>query len=148
MARLRPILGVILAAIATLIVSCGGTAPKQPLTYTPEILQKVQIYAPAVDNLRERFPELQGYIQAKDWVNVGSFIHGPLGEMRAQMNRLAATLLPKDAEQAQALAKEVYAHLERLDQASVENNQVLAGQEYRNALDDFDAFLNLIPSNG
>ncbi|HEY9764413.1 MAG TPA: photosystem II protein PsbQ [Trichocoleus sp.] len=148
MARFRPILGVILAAIATLIVSCGGAPPKQPLTYTPEILQKVQIYTPSVQALRERFPELQGYIQQKDWVNVGSFIHGPLGEMRAQMNRLSATLLPKDAEQAQQLAKEVYVHLERLDQAAFDKNQVIAGQEYRNALDDFDAFLNLIPSNG
>jgi photosystem II protein PsbQ len=148
MARFRPILGVILAAIATFIVSCGGAAPKQPLTYTPEILQRVEIYSAPVNDLRERFPELQSYIQDKDWVNVSSFIHGPLGEMRAQMNRLAATLLPKDAEQAQQLAKEVYVHLERLDQAAAENNQVIVGQEYRNALDDFDAFLNLIPSNG
>ncbi|MBD0335229.1 MAG: photosystem II protein PsbQ [Cyanobacteria bacterium Co-bin13] len=148
MARFRPILGIILAAIATFIVSCGGAAPKQPLTYTPEILQRVQIYAPAVNDLRDRFPELQNFIQEKDWVDVSSFIHGPLGEMRFQMNRLASTLLPKDADQAKQLAKEVYVHLERLDQAASEGNQVIVGQEYRNALDDFDAFLNLIPSNG
>lgn len=148
MARFRPILGVILAAIATLIVSCGGAAPKPPATYTPEILQKVQLYAPAVSDLRERLPELEAYIQDKDWVNIGSFIHGPLGEMRTQMNRLAATLLPKDAAQAKLLAKEVYVHLERLDQAAADNNQVIAGQEYRNAIDDFDVFLDLVPSNG
>lgn len=146
MARFRPILGVILAAIATLIVSCGGAAPKAAPTYTPDVLQNVQLYTPAVVELRDRFPELQSYIQDKDWVNVGSFIHGPLGEMRTRMNRLAATLLPKDAAQAKELAKEFYVHLERLDQAASENNQVLAGQEYRNALDDFDTFLSLVPT--
>ncbi|HEY9738687.1 MAG TPA: photosystem II protein PsbQ [Trichocoleus sp.] len=146
MARFRPILGVILAAIATLIVSCGGAAPKAPLTYTPEVLQKVQLYTPAVVELRDRFPELQGYIQDKNWVDVGSFIHGPLGEMRARMNRLAATLLPDDAAKAKELAKEFYVHLERLDQAASEENQVRAGQEYRNALDDFDTFLSLVPT--
>lgn len=146
MARFRPILGVILAVIATFIVSCGGTAPKQPTTYTPAILQQVEIFAPRVVELRERFPELEVPIQDKNWVDVSSFIHGPLGELRARMNRLAATLLPKDAAQAKELAQNLYVHLERLDEAAVNNNQVIAGQEYRNALDDFDAFLKLIPT--
>lgn len=146
MARFRPLLGVILAVIATFIVSCSGPAAKQPTTYTPDILQQVQIFTPGVTELRDRLPELEDSIQQKNWVDVSSFIHGPLGELRARMNRLAATLLPQDAAKATALAQDLYVHLERLDEAAKQNQQVIAGQEYRNALDDFDAFLSLVPT--
>ncbi|MEP0948480.1 MULTISPECIES: photosystem II protein PsbQ [Cyanophyceae] len=146
MGRFRPLLGILLAVVASCLVACGGPAAKIPTTYTPELLQQVELYTPAVAELRDRFPELQGYIQQKDWVNVQSFIHGPMGEMRMRVNRLAGTLLTKDKPQAQSLAKEIYTHLERLDEAAANNQQVIAGQEYRNALDDFDAFLSLVPT--
>ncbi len=146
MGRFRPLLGILLAVVATCLVACGSPAAKIPTTYTPEILQQVELYTPAVATLRDRFPELEGYIQQKDWVNVQSFIHGPMGEMRARVNRLAGSLLVKDQPQAQALAKEIYTHLERLDEAAASNQQVIAGQEYRNALDDFDSFLSLVPT--
>ncbi len=146
MGRFRPLLGILLAVVASCLVACGGPAAKIPTTYTPEILQQVELYTPAVAELRDRFPELQGYIQQKDWVNVQSFIHGPMGEMRTRVNRLAGTLLTKDKPQAQSLAKEIYTHLERLDEAAASNQQVIAGQEYRNALDDFDSFLSLVPT--
>jgi photosystem II protein PsbQ len=146
MGRFRPLLGILLAVVASCLVACGGPAAKIPTTYTPEILQQVELYTPAVAELRDRFPELQGYIQQKDWVNVQSFIHGPMGEMRSRVNRLANTLLTKDKPQAQSLAKEIYTHLERLDEAAANNQQVIAGQEYRNALDDFDSFLSLVPT--
>lgn len=146
MGRFRPLLGILLAVVASCLVACGGPAAKIPTTYTPEILQQVELYTPAVAELRDRFPELQSYIQQKDWVNVQSFIHGPMGEMRTRINRLAGTLLTKDKLQAQTLAKEIYSHLERLDEAAANNQQVIAGQEYRNALDDFDSFLSLVPT--
>jgi photosystem II protein PsbQ len=146
MGRFRPLLGILLAVVASCLVACGGPAAKIPTTYTPELLQQVELYTPAVAELRDRFPELQGYIQQKDWVNVQSFIHGPMGEMRTRVNRLAGTLLTKDKPQAQSLAKEIYTHLERLDEAAANNQQVIAGQEYRNALDDFDSFLSLVPT--
>ncbi|WP_228053236.1 photosystem II protein PsbQ [Nodosilinea sp. LEGE 07298] len=146
MGRFRPVLGILLAIVATCLIACGGPATKIPTTYTPEILQQVELYTPGVATLRDRFPELEGYIQDQDWRNVQSFIHGPMGELRTRVNRLAATLLTKDQPQAESLAKELYGHLERLDEAAVNGQQVVAGQEYRNALDDFDAFLNLVPA--
>ncbi|MBE9111088.1 photosystem II protein PsbQ [Nodosilinea sp. LEGE 07298] len=139
-------MGILLAIVATCLIACGGPATKIPTTYTPEILQQVELYTPGVATLRDRFPELEGYIQDQDWRNVQSFIHGPMGELRTRVNRLAATLLTKDQPQAESLAKELYGHLERLDEAAVNGQQVVAGQEYRNALDDFDAFLNLVPA--
>ena len=147
MGRFRPFLGLLLAVIAAGLVACGGgPASKAPTTYTPAVLQQVELYSPGVATLRDRFPELESYIQNQDWVNVQSFIHGPMGELRARGNRLAATLLPQDKSQAQALAQELYAHLERLDEAATNRQQVIAGQEYRNALDDFDSFLSLVPT--
>jgi photosystem II protein PsbQ len=139
-------LGIVLAIVATCLVACGGPAAKIPTTYTPTMLQQVELYTPAVTELRDRFPELEGYIQKRDWVNVQSFIHGPMGELRARLGRLGNTLLVKDQPQAKELAKDLFVHLERLDEAAASNQQVVAGQEYRNALDDFDAFLSLVPS--
>jgi photosystem II protein PsbQ len=146
MGRFRPLLAIVLAVVVTCLMACGGPAVKVPPTYTPEVLQRIELYRSGVDSLRDRFPELQGYIQNQDWVNVQSFIHGPMGELRARVNRLAASLLLRDQPQAEALAKEIYGHLERLDEAAANGQQTAAGREYRNALDDFDSFLSLIPS--
>lgn len=145
--RYRAVLGIVLAAIATLLVSCGGpgdtaTAP----TYTPEKVEQIQVFATGVQTLRDRFPELEEYIQTKDWVNIRSFIHGPLGELRARLGRVSARLLPQDAAPAQALAEDLAVHLEGLDAAAASFNQIEAGTQYRLALDDFDAFLTLIPA--
>ncbi len=146
MGRFRPLLGIVLAIVATCLVACGGPAAKIPTTYSPTMLQQVELYTSPVTDLRDRFPELEGYIQAKDWVNVQSFIHGPMGELRARLGRLSNQLLVKDQPQAKTLAQDLFGHLERLDEAAATNQQVIAGQEYRNALDDFDAFLNLVPA--
>ena len=145
MGRFRPLLGIVLAIAATCLVACGGPAAKIPTTYSPTMLQQVELYTSPVTDVRDRVPELEGYIQAKDWVNVQSFIHGPMGELRARLGRLSNQLLVKDQPQAKSLAQDLFGHLERLDEAAATNQQVIAGQEYRNALDDFDAFLNLIP---
>ncbi|HEY9888777.1 MAG TPA: photosystem II protein PsbQ [Candidatus Obscuribacterales bacterium] len=143
--RFRSLLSLALAAIATFIVGCGGANVSQPTTYSPDQLAQMEIYAPRVTELRDRFPELEAYIQKKDWVNIGSFIHGPMGELRARLGRVAVRLLPQDATKAKALADEIAVHLERLDAAASAYNQIEAASQYRQALDDFDAFLSLIP---
>ncbi|WP_008309816.1 photosystem II protein PsbQ [Leptolyngbya sp. PCC 6406] len=144
--RYRPILGLLLAVIATVLVSCGGPSVTQVPTYTPDTIAQIQSFNAGVITLRDRFPELEDYIQNKDWVNIRSFIHGPLGELRARLGRVTARLLPQDASQAKTLAESLAVHLERLDAAAAEYNQVVAGTQYRLALDDFDAFLQLVPS--
>ena len=146
MTRYRALLSVVLAAIATFVVGCGGPSTANAPTYTPDKLAQIEIYTPGVESLRERFPELEGYIQTKDWVNIGSFIHGPMGELRVRLGRVASRLLPQDAAAAKALADEIGVHLEKLDAAATDYNQVEAGKQYRLALDDFDSFLNLIPA--
>lgn len=145
MARFRSFLGFLLAVLAVCIVGCGGAKVSQPTTYTPEQMAQVETYSSAVLELRDRFPELEQYIQTKDWVDISTFIHGPMGELRVKLGRLAARLLPQDAKQAKALAEDLGNRLERLDAAASEYNQIEAASQYRKALDDFDEFLALVP---
>ncbi|MEL7313543.1 MAG: photosystem II protein PsbQ [Cyanobacteria bacterium J06559_3] len=145
MARFRSILGLFLAVIAVFVVGCGGTNVSQPTTYSADQIAQIELYNRPVVELRDRFPELEGYIQNKDWVDIRTFIHGPMGELRARLGRLTARLLPQDAKQAKALAEDLANRLERLDVAADEYNQVEAGSQYRKALDDFDAILSLVP---
>lgn len=145
MGRFRPILAWILAAISVCIIGCGGSQVAQPTTYSADQMAQIGIYAPRVIELRERFPELEEYIQDKDWGDISSFIHGPMGELRARLDRVAVRLLPQSTPQARELAEEIGNHLERLDAASESYNQIEAANQYRQALDDFDAFISLIP---
>lgn len=145
MKPLRTILRFLLVTVAVLAVGCGGATVSQPTTYTPEQVADIQIYTPRVVDVRDRFPELEGYIQNKEWVDIGSFIHGPLGELRVNLKRVATRLLPQDKQRAQELIDDLALRLEQLDVAATNYNQFEAGNQYRKALDDFDAFLSLIP---
>jgi hypothetical protein len=64
------------------------------------------------------------------------------------MLNLSRSLLPKDREQATKLAKELFVHFERIDAAAKARNSEIAETQYREALRDFDAFLDLIPKAG
>ncbi|MGF1524269.1 MAG: photosystem II protein PsbQ [Leptolyngbyaceae cyanobacterium] len=145
MVRFRSLLGLLLSVIAVFVVGCGGANVSQPTTYSADQIAQIEVYNRPVVELRDRFPELEGYIQEKDWVDIRTFIHGPMGELRVKLGRLAARLLPQDAKQAKALAEDLATRLERLDVAAEEYNQIEAGSQYRKALDDFDAFLALVP---
>jgi len=89
--------------------------------------------------------DLKTLISDQNWVDVRTYIHGPLGQLRQDMLGLSRSLLPKDQPQALALSKEVFGHLERLDAAAKDRNLNLAGTQYREALEDFTAFLALVP---
>ncbi|MFE4105704.1 photosystem II protein PsbQ [Almyronema epifaneia] len=141
----RSFIRLLVAAIAVLIVSCSPAQQAPPPTYSPTQIEQIQAYVPRVIALRERIPELKAYIQAQDWTNVQSFIHGPLGELRARMNRLARQLLPQAQTKANDLAQDLYNHLVAIDEAAVARNASVAKRQYQAALEDFDAFLDLVP---
>jgi photosystem II protein PsbQ len=147
MFRFRSILALALVAITVFLVSCGGAPVAKGPLYSNAQLQQIQTYAAGVNKLRDRMLELPPLIQAEDWVEVGSFMHGDLGELRARMSRLARTLAPKKT-QAAALdaAKEVFEHLNAIDEAVTERNTQLALKNYNAALQDFEVFLKYLPS--
>ena len=144
MRRFRSVLALVLAAIATVLVGCSGPGKVQAPTYTSEQLAQIERYTGGVQELRDRMPELQTFIQRRQWNDVATFIHGPLGELRARMNRLARTLFSPAQRQANEAAQDLYGHLSRIDEAAKSQNAIAAAEEYRQALEDFDRFLQLV----
>jgi photosystem II protein PsbQ len=149
MPRFRSILSLILVAIATLLVSCSNApAAKIPTVYTPEKIAQLQVYVEPISQMRERMSELQNLIAKKQWVDAVALIHGPFGRLRKDMLDLSASLLVKDQKSAKQLAKDLFYHFERIDAAAKERNATVAEKQYREAINDFDAFLDLIPQAG
>jgi photosystem II protein PsbQ len=145
MSLFRPLISILLVFIAVFVVSCGdGTQAKAP-TYTPAQITQIQATNKNLMALRDRFPELAGYIQNRDWNNVKSFIHGPLGDIRTRMAGLSRELLPGTKEQALTVSKEIFVHLNKIDEAAADNDYKLAIRNYGEAIKDFETFSSLIP---
>lgn len=147
MALYRFIVALILVVVVTLASSCSYAiaATKSATTYTPAQIEQIQVYVPRIQALRERMEELQTLIQKQEWVDVGTFIHGPLGTLRQNLNRVAFKLNPQDKAAASQTAKDLYNDLVRIDQAAQEGKYQQAVSNYRSALQELDAFLKLIP---
>lgn len=146
MSRLRSLLSLILVLLTTVLVSCSGPQVETPTTYNPEKIAQLQVYVTPIATAREGMEKtLQGFIADQNWVDTQTYIHGPLGQLRREMLGLSRSLLPKDQDKAQALAKEVFGHLEQLDLAAKDRNLSQAKTQYQEAIADFDAFLSLLP---
>ena len=143
--RHRAVVGVLLAAIASFLVSCGGAPEAVAPTYTPEKISQLQTYVNRIEASRERLPELLGYIEKDNWVNVDNFTHGPLGQLRAELLRLSGQLLPVDQPKARALSEEILEHLQNIDNASGARDYGTAITQYQQFVDDFDALLSVVP---
>ena len=141
----RAVVGVLLAAIATFLVSCGGGPAAEAPTYTPEKISQLQNYVNRIEATRERLPELARYIEKDNWVNVDNFTHGPLGQLRSELTRLGNQLLPDDQEKAKFLTDDILGHLQKLDEASQVRDYDSAIAQYGEFVDDFDAFFTLLP---
>jgi photosystem II protein PsbQ len=141
----RSILALILALVTTFLVSCGSPTAKKPPTYTAEQIAQIQQLASTVAALRDKMPILEDKIQNKNWTDVGTYIHGPLGDLRRNVSYTVRELLPQDQKAASAAAKDLFSRLETIDIASTKGNYQVAVQNYQAALKDFDDFFRLIP---
>jgi photosystem II protein PsbQ len=149
MLNYRSVVACILALVTAFLLNVGHAEAakkvKQPPTYTAEQLEQIQAYAAELQTMRDRLPELAPLITRKDWTFTRNFIHGPLGELRIQMQNLSRTLLPDAQKSAQTLAKTVFDDLVAIDQAAQDNNYQVAIRKYASMTKDFDAFLALVP---
>ncbi len=145
MRRYRAMVGMMLAMVATFLVSCSSGPAAVAPTYTPEKIAQVQNYLNRVEIARERLPELEKYIEKDNWVNVDNFTHGPLGQIRTELNRLSSQLLPDDQAKSKIVTEDILGHLQKLDEASQGRNYGEAITQYREFVDDFDAFLSIVP---
>ncbi len=145
MSLFRPLISILLVFISVLVVSCSDGSEVKAPTYSAAQLVQIQATNNNVTALRDRLPELATFIQSRDWNNVKSFIHGPLGDIRTRMSGLSRELLPGTKEQALAVSKEIFVHLNKIDEAAGNNDYQVAIRNYGEALKDFASFSKLIP---
>jgi photosystem II protein PsbQ len=145
MSLFRPLISILLVFISVLVVSCGDGSQAKAPTYSAAQLTQIQATYKNVNALSDRLPELATLIQERDWNNVKSFIHGPLGDIRTRMSGLSRELLPGTKEQALAISKEIFVHLNKIDEAAANNDYKVAIRNYGEALKDLASFEKLIP---
>ena len=149
MKKLRSVLSLVLVLVATLLVSCGSPSEsaKAPTTYSPEKIAQLQVYVEPIEQAKEKLSELETLIQEENWVDTRTVIHGPLGQLRQDMGNLTRSLLPKDQPQAKKLSQELFIDFENIDAAAIERKSNAAAKEYREAISDLNAFLDLVPKS-
>jgi photosystem II protein PsbQ len=145
MSFFRPLLSLFLAFIAVFVVSCSDGSQAKAPTYSPAQLAQIATVSANVQTIRDRLPELATMIQQRDWNEVKSFIHGPLGEIRSRMSGLSRSLLPGAKEKALAASKEMFLHLNKIDEAADLNDYQLAIRNYAEAVKDYDTFTSFLP---
>ncbi len=137
----------VIVAIAVLVVGCGNSSslPPEP-AYTPDEISQIQKYTADVVELRDRFSnEIPPMIDAADWRDVETFIHGPMGELRTKMSGLGRNLTPDLQGQARDQAREAFKHLVGLDEAARDRDTPKAIASYKEAVNNLDAFIKLVP---
>lgn len=144
MGRYRSLLASILALVMVFLTSCGSPTAVKPPVYDPVQLEKIDQYQSQLLAFRDRMTELESLIQQRDWNNVSSLIHGPLGQLRQDMSYISRSLLPQDKKSALNLAREIANRLEAIDVAGSNNNLEQAISNYRQAIDGLDTFTGLL----
>lgn len=144
----RPLISIMLVLLTTLLVSCSSpNKAKIPTVYTPEQINQLQRFRSPIAEAREEMDTLQGLIEDENWVDTRTLIHGPLGELRQNMNIVSNKLLQKDQKTARNLARELFNDFEKIDEAAKARSFSRAKVAYESAIQDFDAYLDLVPSN-
>jgi photosystem II protein PsbQ len=145
MSLFRPLISLLLVFISVFVVSCSDASQAKAPTYSAEQLVRIQTTSKNVTALTDRLPELSAMIQKRDWNNVKSFIHGPLGDIRVLMSGLSRELLPGTKEQALKVSKEIFVHLNKIDEAAGNNDYPGAIRNYGEAIKDITTLFNLTP---
>jgi photosystem II protein PsbQ len=142
---IRPFLSVVLVLITTLLVSCGDAKVSIPTTYTDAQISRLQTLSAPIAKAKEDLSTLKSMVESENWIDTRTFIHGPLGGARKTMTYVANSLLLKDRDAANQLAKDFFGDLEDIDVAAKDKDYGTAVSAFRNSLNDINAYLELIP---
>mgnify|MGYP000123067591 CR=1 FL=1 len=141
----RSILSLVFALMTVFLVSCSSPVAVTPPAYNPTQVEQIQRYVGVLQGIRDRFPVLAEAIATKNWVDVGTIIHGPLGELRQKTGYAIRNILPKsEVETANKITDKIFVSLEAIDKAAAANNLPAAKKNYQEAVDYFDDFLQLL----
>ena len=145
MKNYRSILSVFFALVTVFLVSCSSPVAATPPAFNPTQMEQAQRYTTVLEGIRDRFPALAEAIDTKNWVDVGTIIHGPLGEIRQKTGYAIRNILPEsETATAKEIANKIFVSLEAIDKAAEANNQTAAKKNYQAALKSFDEFLQLL----
>lgn len=145
MQRYRSLLSLVFAIMTIFLVSCSSPVAVAPPAYNPSQVEQIQRYEVVLQGIRDRFPVLAEAIATKNWVDVGTIIHGPLGELRQKTGYAIRNILPEsEVETANQIANKIFVSLEALDKAATTNNLPAAKKNYQEAVKYFDDFLQLV----
>ncbi|WP_425330092.1 photosystem II protein PsbQ [Synechococcus elongatus] len=143
----RAVALVLIPLLSTVLVACAGPTAATAPTYSESQILQIEKSQANLQAARDRLSELDQLIAAENWIFVRNFIHGPLGDVRRETATVSRTLLDaalkaETTETAQAL----FNHLIALDDAAKDGDSRRARQQFQEAIVDFDAFLNAIPT--
>lgn len=114
--------------------------------YSSAQISKLSKSVTQVESLRSRLEAFQPDIEKREWGTVHKDVAGLLPDLKEKMMAVTDQLDLNDRILARAVSTEVFIHLERIDEADEVYDYQAAETNYRQALQDFDAFLDLIPS--
>jgi photosystem II protein PsbQ len=114
--------------------------------YAPDQLRKLSKGVYQVELLRSRLEAFRPSIEKRDWGSVHKAVSAVLPELKDKMRLVTDQLTLSDRIFARSVATEVFIHLERIDEADEVNDYQAAETNYLQALQDFDLFLEMIPS--
>ncbi len=95
--------------------------------------------------LRDRLASFQPLIEKRQWSEVHQAIPDLLSDLRQKMSAVTDQLELQDRLLVRAIETEVLIHLEKIDEADEVSDDREAEVNYQQALQDFDAFLQLVP---
>jgi photosystem II protein PsbQ len=100
---------------------------------------------PQIQELDQQVTQLQSLVDAEDWLEIRSYIRGPMGLTRRNLTGLAVTLPEKQKQEVIRLTRELGRSLEKLDFAAkgYDQPQVEAAQAgVRKALDELESLFS------
>lgn len=120
---------------------------KAPDAYTAAQLNKLAKAVAEVNTLRGNLEAFQPAIEKRNWAEVHKGVADLLPDLKQKMMVVTDKLTLNDRLLARAISTEVFIHLERIDEADEVYDYQAAETNYLQALQDFDAFLNLVPTS-
>lgn len=116
-------------------------------SYSKSQQNKIDKAAKDVKSLRDRLEAFQPAIKKQEWAKVHQDVAELLPDLKQKMKSVTDELELSDRILARAVSTEVFIHLEKIDEADEIYDYQAAETNYLQALQDFDAFLNLVPTS-
>jgi photosystem II protein PsbQ len=94
--------------------------------------------------IQQRFTNLEDYVSTQNWTTIKTYIHGPFGNVRQDIQLAIAGLATKEKTIAKNLTKQFVADLVKIDFAVSDRDIERTEAAFEQARKDFEELVNLI----